>query len=214
MFVVATVGYGDISPTTIPSKVVVIIFIITSLVVIPMQVNKLTTLLSMNSLFRNPYVPNDNGNDSHVIICGHVSDWRRMERIFREFFHPDRSSAHGMDFHVLILSPMEPSEDLKALLFSSNFDAKTTYIIGSALSMDDLQRARADIAVAVIFLCNTEAGSQEAKLDDAATVLRTLSVNNFNPNLECLVQVLRREDREILKDRRVDIFQYFRALIF
>ena len=49
---VATVGYGDISPTTVPSKVVVIIFIVTSLVVIPMQVNKLTTRCFEIRMFR------------------------------------------------------------------------------------------------------------------------------------------------------------------
>jgi hypothetical protein len=202
---VATVGYGDIYPTTVPSKIVVIVFIITSLVVIPMQVNKLTTLLSFNSMFRNPYNPSVHGSESHVIICGHVADWRRMERLFREFFHPARFSATAPEFHLLLLSPVEPSEDLKALLVSPTFDSKVSYIIGSALSMEDLQKARADIAAAMLFLCNTEVGSEAAKLDDAATVLRTLSVNNFNANLECFVQVLRREDREILKDSDIDV---------
>jgi hypothetical protein len=205
LYVVATVGYGDIYPTTIPSKIVVIIFIITSLVVIPMQVNKLTTLLSFSSMFRNPYNPSSHAMESHVIICGHVADWRRMERVFREFFHPARFSSSAGEFHVVLLSPVEPSEDLKALLLSPTFDSKVSYIIGSALSMEDLQKARADIASAMLFLCNTEVGSNLSKIDDAAIILRTLSVNNFNPNLECFVQVLRREDREILKDSDVDV---------
>ena len=30
-------------------------------------------------------------------------------------------------------------------------------------------------------------------------------VSSFNPELECLVQVLKREDRELLKDSDVDV---------
>ncbi|CAE7458963.1 Kcnt2, partial [Symbiodinium microadriaticum] len=71
--------------------------------------------------------------------------------------------------------------------------------------MADLQRVRADIASAMFFVCNIEVQSQEAFFDDAATVLRTLSVSNFNSELECLVQVLRPEDRDILKDSNVDV---------
>ena len=111
-----------------------------------MQVNQLISLLSMSSIYRLPYVPNSTGHSCHIILCGHVSDWRRLERFLREFFHPDRQSSHTPDFHVVVLSPMEPSDDIKALLLSPLFDARTSYLIGTALSFEDLQKARADIA--------------------------------------------------------------------
>lgn len=98
---------------------------------------------------------------------------------------------------------------MRNLVMSPLFDTKVTYIIGSALSMDDLQKARADIAAAMIFLCNSDANSIDAKVDDAATVLRTLSVNNYNRDLECLVQVLTRDDRDLLKDRFDSVILFF-----
>jgi potassium large conductance calcium-activated channel subfamily M alpha protein 1 len=199
----ATVGYGDIYPTSGPSKVVIILFIITSLIVIPMQVNKLTLLLSMSSAFRSTYTPQHHEN--HVIICGHVTDAAKLERLFKEFFHPGRHFASAPDFHLVVLSPLEPPEEVRTLLVSPLFDSRVTYIIGSALSTEDLQRTRADIASAMFFVCNVEVQTQEAFFDDAATVLRTLSVNNFNRDLTCLVQVLRSEDRDILKDSDVDV---------
>jgi len=199
----ATVGYGDIAPSTNISKMVIILFIVTSLIVIPMQVNKLTLLLSMSSAFRSNYTPQSHEN--HVILCGHVNDGSKLERIFKEFFHPDRRVPSAPDFHLVILSPLEPTEEVRSLLVSPLFDSRVSYIIGSALSMEDLQRVRADIASAMLFICNIEVQSQEAFFDDAATVLRTLSVSNFNSDLECLVQVLRPEDRDILKDSDVDV---------
>jgi hypothetical protein len=65
---------------------------------------------------------------------------------------------------------------------------------------------RADVASGMFFVCNTEVASVNASLEDAATVMRALSVSNFNnPDLDCLVQVLRPEDRTILKDSDIDV---------
>lgn len=85
---VTTVGYGDISPTTNYTRIVVIIFIITSLVVIPMNINEIQVLLSLRSPFRSPYIGRD--GEHHVILCGHVNNRAKLESFFAEFFHPDR----------------------------------------------------------------------------------------------------------------------------
>ena len=152
----ATIGYGDIAPSTEVSRAVVIFIIFTTMTVIPVQVNTLTTLLSMTSQYRQPYVK---ASDEHVIICGYVQDWRKLEDFLKELLHPDRSNSGGSglgvdEMHVVILSPLEPSEDLKSLLLKTHFDGRITYLVGSALNMSDLQRVRADSAVAVFFLCN------------------------------------------------------------
>ena len=63
---VATVGYGDIAPTTQTSKAIMMAFIVTSFVLIPVQVNALTELLAANSAYRQPFVQ-ANG-ESPVIV--------------------------------------------------------------------------------------------------------------------------------------------------
>lgn len=85
---VATVGYGDITPSSEYAKAVVIVFILTSLILIPTRISKLQALLSLRSPFRTPYMRQ--GNDNHVIICGHVTNRQKLERFFKEFFHTDR----------------------------------------------------------------------------------------------------------------------------
>lgn len=200
---VATVGYGDFHPTTQLSRFVVIMFIITSLVLIPMQVNQLIVLLQASSAYRNSFYPKD--DEEHIILCGHVNDRPKMERFLKEFFHPDRSFSQDSEYHAVLLSNTDPTEDMISLLNSAAFETRVTFLIGSALSTEDLKRVRADVACAMFFLCNTEVPDNIATVDDAATVLRTLSVSNFNPDLELLVQVLKPEDRDILKDSEVDV---------
>lgn len=172
-------------------------------VVIPMQVNQLVVLLQAGSAYRNNYIPRD--DEDHVILCGFVNDRAKIEPFLKEFFHPDRAFLQDSDYHVILLSPLDPTDEIIRLINSPAFETRVTYLIGSALSMEDLKRVRADIACAMFFLCNTEVSDSNASLDDSATVLRTLSVSNYNPNLECLVQVLKPEDRDILRDSDVDV---------
>ena len=108
-------------------------------------------------------------------------------------------------FHLVVLGPVEPSPELVDLLRSPVFEGRLFYITGSALNIHDLVKARVDAAAAIMFLSNPELDTVGTVLDDAATVLRTLSVINFNPDLECLVQVLQASDRNLLKDSDVDL---------
>jgi hypothetical protein len=110
-----------------------------------------------------------------------------------------------LGFHLVVLGPVEPTPELEEVISNPLFEGRLVYIIGSALNIQDLVKAQADSAVAIMFLSNPELDNVGAVLDDAATVLRTLSVINFNPELECLVQVLQASDRELLKDSDADL---------
>ena len=89
-FIVITiypVGYGSMVVNNY-SRAAIIVLIITSIIVIQMQVNKLSQLYSMNSPYRAPY--EKSYQDKHVILCGFVHDKEKLARFLREFFHPDR----------------------------------------------------------------------------------------------------------------------------
>ena len=108
-------------------------------------------------------------------------------------------------YHLVILGPVEPSPDLVDVINSPLFEGRLFYIIGSALNVQDLANARVDTAAAIMFLSNSELDNVGTVLDDAATVLKTMSVMNFNPDLDTLVQVLRSSDRDLLKDSDASI---------
>ena len=198
---ISSVGFGDIVPTTIYSKLLLVILIFVSMTVIPIQINELLFLLSSVSSYKRPYVPQ--AGENHVIVCGHANAKDKLEAFFKEFFHPDRMFSNGPEYHVVILCAAEPVEEVRNLIVSPMLDARVTYVIGSALNGDDLKRAGADTASAMFILGNTN--SKNDALEDAATVLRTLSASNYNSDMELLVQVLHSEDREILKDSDVEV---------
>lgn len=200
---ITSVGYGDIEPSSDISKIFVIIFVVAFFLVIPMSISKLQQLLSLTSPFRTPYVPQ--AGENHIVICGHVNDAGKLFRFFSEFFHADRTIEE--EFHAVVLCPQEPSEEVRALLQSELLVSRCTYVIGTAMAVEDLKRVHAERARCMFFLCNseiTDGGKEATETEDAATVLRALSVSNYKPGLECLVQVLRPEERVILRDSDVD----------
>jgi len=197
----STVGYGTIFPTHDYSRAITIIFIVASMVLIPLQVNQLNELLQAKSLFREPYKTTH--DSSHILVCGHVNSRHKLERFAKEFFHPDRTLFQ--DLRALILNPAEPLEEVRNLLISPVFDSKLYYLIGSPLVATDLVKARADVAVAVFFLCNSEAHDGMCDVLDSLTILGTLSVSNFNPTLESFAQIARTGGRDVLKDSSVDV---------
>ena len=104
---ISTVGYGDISPSYTGSRIVICFLIVTILVLLPMQLNQLSLLLSLKSPFRGPFQPF--GDATHVLVCGHVTDREKLEMFFREFFHADRMGETGPNFSAVVVSTVEPS---------------------------------------------------------------------------------------------------------
>ena len=200
---ISTVGYGDINSTTTLSRTVVILMIVIAAILIPIQVKELTQLLSSNSLFREAFKPQP--LEDHVVLCGHVNDRRKLERFCKEFFHKDRVAHSSPQFHLVILSPEDPTEEVRSVLVAPMYDTRVTYLIGNPLYIEDLQRAQVQSASAVFFLSNIEAKEEESLADGTATVLRTLAVSDFGPNVQCLVEVINKRDSDILKSSDVDI---------
>ena len=113
---IATVGYGEVSPTTEISRLIVLLFILTSVVLIPMQVNQFIVLLQQDSAYRQAYVPRD--DEDHVILCGYVNERPKMERFLKEFFHPDRAYLQDADYHAVILSPLDVGACVVCIVYS------------------------------------------------------------------------------------------------
>ena len=56
----------------------------------------------------------------------------------------------------MILSANDPPEEVRALISSPLYDNKVTYILGSALNIDDLKRVRCDTATCMFFLADMQ----------------------------------------------------------
>ena len=143
-----------------------------------------------------------------VLLVGYVSDARVMRIFLQEFYHPDRfqtnTSQYGQFTPVVIMAPHEPSEELQSLLVSPMIDGKARYVKGSVMLDEDLYRAGVDEARACFVLCDKTTTTPESM--DAATVLRALMVENFNPDMDLYVQLVCSVNRNHLLQAEADHF--------
>lgn len=183
---ISTVGYGDVHPVSVAGRAVLIVLIAAALVVIPMQVNELTELLSMQSKYRTAYRKRD--DEVLVLIVGHVASATMLMRFFEEFFHPDRAqiggggreedpdeaAIHQLSLRAVILSPQEPDEEIRSMLLRPELFDRVSYVLGSVLSAQDLARAGASEARACFVLSKKQASN--VMQEDAANIMRALAV--------------------------------------
>ena len=122
---VGTLGYGEIFPTTELSRLVIMIIILASLVVIPIQVEKLGRVIRTTSLYRRPFKRSK--KQAHVILCGCLDQRDKVERFLVEFYHPSKILVRDQDICVLLLAPSEPSEDIKGTTRCRYLDCCSLY---------------------------------------------------------------------------------------
>ncbi|KAJ3091828.1 hypothetical protein HK102_013290 [Quaeritorhiza haematococci] len=146
MVTFSTIGFGDLTPSTVPSRVLVMCLIVIVIVFVPLQTGKLAELYnSTNAYQRARYNPSD--HNAHVIMSGAIS-YAAIIDFCREYFVNDPTG------HVVILATDPPTLDLRRLLRHPYYRNRVHYLCGSPLVIPDLRRCAADHATGV-FLLNT-----------------------------------------------------------
>jgi len=160
---VSTVGFGDINPTMVISKLVVMCMIITLMVIVPRELNALASLMDRTSPYDAAFYPQPEAG--HVLLCGkpsHIS----VAMFLREFYHADHGEQRT---RVVILHPDEPSEQLKEVIEDQMYNGEVKYVQfvkGNVMSVSDLFKVLAFEASAIfIFADQFTANRHSSDLD-------------------------------------------------
>ncbi|KAJ3273769.1 hypothetical protein HDV01_003896 [Terramyces sp. JEL0728] len=169
---ITTVGYGDITPQTIPGQVVIILLIIAGITIIPGLVADMQESLKMQQSGAGSYNP---GRNPFIVICGLFNDTAQTIRVVRSILSRDKSESTT----VVLLS----RENLNALTKYSIKKSKYKNRVSS-----DLNRAQLKKAHGAIILANIS--TKNKRVEDDHNTLRAWAFSDYAPSLPLFVETL------------------------
>lgn len=190
MITVATIGYGDVSPSTELGKAVVVLFIILVLYIIPDEVKKVEEIFTSMSQYRKPFVHGivKSSEPRHVIVVGEILKPSVLNEFLAQFYHQGRLQYHKNGLwrpRCFVMSPEEPTKEIKELLHNPRIDDIVSYYKGSVFNRDDLLAVGIDVADAIFVLSDPRVmasnGSSEYKGSDHITVLNVMVCRSVAP---------------------------------
>ncbi|KAF9954372.1 hypothetical protein BGZ72_004625 [Mortierella alpina] len=176
----STVGYGDITPKSVESRVVVMVFIIVALSVVPgLIAGTIETLKSARS-GGGSYIQSRGANGmakQYLVMIGNFQSAKRVADMLSGFFNKEFSDS---DVRVVFLSRNKPSKDVKTLLDMPMHKNRTTMLVGNGLDEVDLKRCQARDAGGVFIIPEQTPSSLESQ--DTMTTLLAWSLHIYAPN--------------------------------
>lgn len=183
----STIGYGDKHPSSRESQIIVIFIIIVGLAVFASFMPALVELSQKPASYLGEY---DDSKSSHVIVSGYITT-STVSNFMRDFLHPENENQETT---AVFLNPTPPPEELQNLMHRHFY--RCQYFQGSPLGSGDLQRVKCDTAKACLVIANKH--SHEPDAEDAANILRVISIKNFRACVRVIIQILNYHNEEHL----------------
>ena len=167
-----TVGYGDIVPKEILSKIMVMIIAIFMLFYVPQQIDKLLTLSNNQTIYeRKRYIFTE--NVPFVVLIGDIQ-LESLKSFCQEYFHKD----HGNDLRQLVILMNDPpSKNMEHFLNFKDNSKFITYLQGKYTEDEDLIRAGILHSKSCVIFTNKK--TQDPNSADFQSLILSLSIKKF-----------------------------------
>jgi len=192
---ITTIGYGDITPTTVPGRLIAMIIMIGGIVVFGTVSGKIASMLFERQRKKDRGLLTMNRKKGHFIICG----WQEgMDEILDGILgaNPDLFPAD------IVLVNLAPKEDLEAILHASRF-AGINYVSGDFSEEETLTRANV-LGARRILILSDYSHPYSAMERDSRTVLAVLLVKKLNRSLYVTAELLDEHFRKHLESEHCD----------
>jgi voltage-gated potassium channel Kch len=191
---VATVGFGDVVPLSIPGKGLVVIMLCFIITVLSQKISTITTLMSKQSKYeRMGY----SFSAPHVIICGGI-DTLHLSTFLRELFHRDHQKPGQQPIRAVVVALRDPDSDMLSVVTDPVFSDRITcinpsltisplssikhilfrYINGNLLDEDDMYRVNAHRAEALFIFCSQSNRTSQQR-NDHEVLLQSMALCSF-----------------------------------
>lgn len=184
----STVGYGDVVCKTWQGKLMMIFFILGGLAIFANSIPEIIEIIGN----RNQYggVFKKETSKQHIILCGHIT-YQSVSNFLADFLHKDREDV---DVQIVILDTVKPNIELQSVL-KRNLN-QVQFYLGSVMNTNDLARVQIQHADACLILCDKH--SMDPDAEDAANIMRVISIKNYCPVIKVIVQLMQYHNKAYL----------------
>ncbi|XP_071507652.1 calcium-activated potassium channel subunit alpha-1-like [Diadema antillarum] len=176
----STVGYGDVAAKTVLGRIFTTFFIFGGLALFATVVPEIFEIFGQRSKYGGS-LQSEKGK-KHIVVCGHIT-LDSVSNFLKDFLHKDRDDVN---VEIVILDTAVPDLELQAL-FKRHF-TQLQYFQGSVLNSVDLERVKMKDADGCLVLCDKYCPDPDA--EDAANIMRVISVKNYHPHIRVIVQLM------------------------
>ncbi|XP_070544695.1 calcium-activated potassium channel subunit alpha-1-like isoform X6 [Ptychodera flava] len=188
MVTMSTVGYGDVYAETTMGRIFMTFFIMGALAMFASYVPEIMELIGGRRKYGGSY--SGESGKKHVVLCGHIT-YESVSNFIKDFLHKDRDDVN---VEVILLHNAEPDLALEAF-FKRHF-THLQFFQGSVLDSTDLERVRLKNADACLVLANKYCDDPDQ--EDAANIMRVISIKNYHPKIRTIVQLLQYHNKAYL----------------
>eukprot|EP00158_Paraphelidium_tribonemae_P007029 Partr_v1_DN28080_c0_g1_i3_m57405 putative potassium channel, subfamily T, member len=170
---VSTVGYGDLSPKSLPGRAVIVLLIFIMLSTLPSLIGEIVDALNAKRLGGDTFT---NNSQEHVIICsmGKFHDQQILD-LLRQLLHEEMQ----VEYRVVLFTKYELLPSVSEFMKMPNNEDHVSYVRG-VVKHSDMQRAGFEKASACFILTGDPA---EQGIPDLDNILHVWTIRNFRPNL-------------------------------
>ncbi|KAL3876739.1 hypothetical protein ACJMK2_034537 [Sinanodonta woodiana] len=184
----STVGYGDISATTVLGRMFIVVFIIFSIGMFASAVPEIAEILGSRQKYGGTY-KKERGK-KHIVVCGHIT-FDSVENFLKDFLHKDREDV---DVEIIFIHKSLPDLELEGLL--KRHFTQVEFFHGTVMDATDLERVKIKQADACLVLANKYCDDPDQ--EDASNIMRVISIKNYHADIKVIVQLMQYHNKAYL----------------
>jgi len=178
-----TVGYGDISPTTVGGRIVAIIIMFFGIGLLGMLSGNLATIMISKRIRENKGMGTIDF-EGHIILC----EWNHRSRAVLKEMRGDPATK---DTPIVLIADIDEKP----------IDDPNLFFVGGAVNEDTLQKGNLEKAATIVILGDD---GLEPTARDAKVVLTTLTIETLCPEVYSVVELVDRSNEQHCRRANAD----------
>lgn len=192
---ITTIGYGDITPTTVSGRLIAIVIMIGGIVVFGTISGKIASMLFERQRKKDRGLLSMNRKKGHFVICG----WQEgMDEILDGILSANPELVPS----DIVMVNLAPQESLEAILRASRFTG-INYVSGDFSEEETLMRANV-LGARRMLILSDYSRPYSAMERDSRTVLAVLLVKKLNRALYVTAELIDEHFRKHLESEHCD----------